>query len=308
MGMREADWRDVDWHEHLRWVEIDGRQVNVCEVGEGHPLVLVHGHSGSWTNWLANIGYFARSHRVIAPDLPGFGHSEMPRERISIENYARFLGKLFDALDVGSAPVVGNSMGGFVGAELAVKDPERVEGLALVSAAGLSTRYIGLSAELLRRKSVRAFARATNTYARIPEARIETLVRRPRLRSAVLNMIVKDPHALPAPVAAEMLKGSGRPASPFAMDAIMDYDFRDHAKQIRCPALIVWGDSDRVVPVEGADAYAEAVPHARKVILPDTGHVPMIERPAEFNRLIDEFLAELPRERSQPAASASVSR
>lgn len=112
--------------------------------------MLVHGHSGSWTNWLANISHFAASHRVIAPDLPGFGRSEMPRERISIEGYARFLAKVLDALGVASAPVVGNSMGGFVGAELAVKDRDRVEGLALVSAAGLSTKYIGLSAELLR--------------------------------------------------------------------------------------------------------------------------------------------------------------
>jgi pimeloyl-ACP methyl ester carboxylesterase len=286
-------WQDVDWREHLRWLEVDGTRVNVCEVGDGPPLVLVHGHSGSWANWLENILWFAESRRVIAPDLPGFGHSEMPRERISIEGYARFLGKLFDVLDVESAPVVGNSMGGFVGAELAVKDAERVDGLALVSAAGLSTKYVGMSAELLRRGWFRAFARAVNAYATIPEARLETLVRRPRLRRAVLSAVVRHPDRLAPAMAAELLRGSGRPAAPFATDAIVDYDFRDHASRIRCPSLLVWGDRDQVVPVESADAYARAIPHARKVILQDTGHVPMIERPAQFNRLLGEFLAEL---------------
>ena len=283
----------VDWREHLRWVEIDGTRVNVLEVGEGEPLVFVHGHSGNWTNWLENIPRLARSRRVIAPDLPGFGFSEMPEWRISIENYARFLGRLFDALGVESAPVVGNSMGGFVGAELAVKDPERVDALVLVSAAGLSTKYVGLSDELLRRGWFRAFARAINAYASIPEARLETLVRRPRLRRAVLAAVVRHPDRLAPRMAAEMLRGSGRPAAPFATDAIVDYDFRDHASRVRCPTLLVWGDSDRVVPVESADAYAEAIPHASKVILEDTGHVPMIERPEEFDRLVEEFLADL---------------
>lgn len=287
-------WLDVDWSRHLRWVEVDGARANVCDVGEGDPLVLVHGHSGSWANWLENVPHFAASHRVIVPDLPGFGASEMPREHISIESYARWLGRLLDELGVESVPVIGNSMGGFVGAELAAKQPDRVTALGLVSAAGLSTKYMGFSAEFFRRRSVRAFARATNAYAAIPEARLETLVRRPRLRRAVLGAVVKHPDRLPAPLAAEMLRGSGRPAAPYATDAVMTYDFRDHAREIRCPTLIVWGEDDRVVPVEAADAYAEAIPHSRKVVLRDTGHLPMLERPAAFNRLLDEFVASLP--------------
>src|SRR4051812_36608046 len=79
-----SEWLDVDWSEHLRWVEVGGRPVNVCELGQGPPLVLVHGHSGTWQNWLENIPHFARSHRVVAPDLPGFGYSPMPAEEISI--------------------------------------------------------------------------------------------------------------------------------------------------------------------------------------------------------------------------------
>ena len=285
-------WLDVDWREHLRWVRIGGRWVNVMEVGEGPPLLLVHGHSGCWQNWLENVPYFAECYRVIAPDLPGFGYSELPAEGVSIENYARFLDALCQELEIESAPVVGNSLGGFVGAELCLKFPQRVTRLVLVAAAGLADRYIGLPSGLLRRQSVAAFARAINAYARIPDARLETLVRRPRLRWAALLMVAAHPERLPAPMCAELLRGSGRPAAPEATDALVSYDYRDRLDDIARPTLIVWGDKDRTVPVEGADEYERLIPNARKVILRDTGHVPKVERPARFNQLVGEFLAE----------------
>jgi pimeloyl-ACP methyl ester carboxylesterase len=294
-------WLDIDWREHLRWVEVDGRQVNVCVMGEGPPLLLVHGHSGCWQNWLENIPHFAERYRVIAPDLPGFGASEMPAERISIENYGRFLGQLSDLLDVEDAPIVGNSMGGFVGAEVCIKYPERASALVLISAAGLSTKYIGLSSEFYRRKSVRAFARATNAYATIPEARVATMVRRHRLRRAVLQAVVRYPERLPAPLCAELMRGSGRPAAPYATDAIMDYDFSDRVGEIACPTLIVWGEDDRIVPVEAADAYERAIPRSRKIVLPETGHVPMLERPSAFNSLLDEFLTSVTASSAAPS-------
>jgi pimeloyl-ACP methyl ester carboxylesterase len=287
-----SPWLDVDWREHLRWLRIEGRRVNVMEMGEGPPLLLVHGHSGCWQNWLENIPHFARTHRVIAPDLPGFGYSEMPAGGVSIEGYGRFLDALCDELEVDSAPVVGNSLGGFVGAELCLKFPQRVERLVLVAAAGLADRYIGLPSGVLRRKSVATFARAVNAYAGIPEARLETLVRRPRLRKALLLVVAAHPDRLPAPMSMELLRGSGRPAAPEATDALLSYDFRDRLSEIECPTLIVWGEKDRTVPVEGADEYERLIPASRKVIMNDTGHVPMVERPARFNALLEEFLSE----------------
>jgi pimeloyl-ACP methyl ester carboxylesterase len=73
----------------------------------------------------------------------------------------------------------------------------------------------------------------------------------------------------------------------------MTYDFRHRVGDISCPTLIVWGEDDRIVPVDGAEAYEQAIPGARKVILPDTGHVPMLERPEAFNSLLEQFLHEL---------------
>ena len=77
-----------------------------------------------------------------------------------------------------------------------------------------------------------------------------------------------------------------------ALQANLDYDFRDRLGEIACPTLIVWGDRDRVSHARDADAFAELIPGSRKVVFEDTGHVAMLERPAEFNALLDDFLGE----------------
>ena len=71
-------WLDIDWREHLNWASLRRGPVNYVDIGEGEPLVFIHGLSGSWQNWLENIPHFAASRRVIALDLPGFGASPMP--------------------------------------------------------------------------------------------------------------------------------------------------------------------------------------------------------------------------------------
>jgi pimeloyl-ACP methyl ester carboxylesterase len=79
-----APWLDVDWHAAQRRIEIDGREVNYCELGEGPAIVFVHGLGASWQSWLEQMPEFAKHHRVVAMDLPGFGYSDMPRDDISI--------------------------------------------------------------------------------------------------------------------------------------------------------------------------------------------------------------------------------
>jgi pimeloyl-ACP methyl ester carboxylesterase len=277
----------VDWREHQRWVRIHDRWVNVIELGDGPPVVFVHGLAGSWQNWLEQLPAFADHHRVIALDLPGFGRSEMPAQRISISGYARTLDALCDALDVEAAAFVGNSMGGFVGAELAIAFPERVERLTLVSAAGLTVEHMrserGLAA-LRRAENALAF------YMGWIASHSDTVARRARLRRAVLALVAAHPDRLPAPLAAEQIRGSGKPGFVDAVDALTSYPIRHRIPEIACPTLIVWGDRDRVVPVRDAHEFERLIPNSRRVVLEDTGHVAMLERPARFNALLEEFL------------------
>ncbi|HEY8638859.1 MAG TPA: alpha/beta hydrolase [Solirubrobacteraceae bacterium] len=294
--MDRSPWMDVDWSAHQRWVEVAGRPVNVIELGSGPPILFVHGHSGAWQNWLEQLPGLAGRHRVIAVDLPGFGSSPMPIEPVSMSLYARICDGLLDAMGVGAATVVGNSMGGFVGAEMAIQMPARVERLALVSAAGVAKSYMGSPTWFMSRYSERVL-RLLSPLLIAPDKRVRRMVRRPRMRSASLKMVAAHPEELSPAIIWEMLVRSGRkPAAPAAAAAIADYDFRDRLPDIACPTLIVWGANDRVVPPSSADEFERLIGDTRKVVFEDTGHVPMIERPERFNRLLDDFLAERPNE------------
>ena len=287
-----SPWLDIDWREHQRWVILDGQPINVIELGEGPPLVFVHGLIERWTQWVEQLSVFASSHRVIAMDLPGFGDSPMPAEKISVPGYARTIEQLLDALQVNAAAFVGHSMGGFTSVELAINFPQRVERLALISPAGLSTynnpRDLRLVAQMRRLR------RIVNPYHARVAAHAELIARRPRLRllEPTTHVVARHSDRLPAPFVAEFVRGLGAPGYIEGMAANFDYDYRDRLGEIACPALIVWGDRDRLVTAKDADLYERLIPNARKVIFEDTGHMAMIERPAAFNALLEEFLSE----------------
>jgi pimeloyl-ACP methyl ester carboxylesterase len=281
-----SEWLDIDWRRHLRSSTVAGSRVNYVEMGQGSPLVFVHGLSGCWQNWLENIPHFARSHRVIAVDLPGFGESDLPLEEISIPGYGRFVDAFLGEIGVERASIVGNSMGGFIAAEVALSHPARVDKLALVSAAGVATVR---QAQLALAKRL---SRASQAGSGRMIARRQSIVRRRGLRKLLLYGIVAHPELLQPELVYEIASGGGKPGFMDAFNAVLDYDFSDRLPEIEHPTLIVWGRNDRIVPVGGAYRYEELLPHSRRVVFEDTGHVPMIERPALFNRLLEDFLNE----------------
>jgi len=290
-GARDKpDWRDVDWRPHLHQLEISGRSVNYVDYGTAEsgqpPVVLVHGLGGCWQNWLENIPRVAASgRRVLALDLPGFGFSEMPAEEISISGYGKVLNELCDRLDIGESVLVGNSMGGFVSAEVAIQFPARVARLVLVSAAGITTTNVS-------RAPVTAGFRVAAAIGARTAAMSEKVVVRPRLRAPIYSSFIRYPNRIPTDLLYEITRGSGRPGFMPALRAIFEYDFRDRLSEIRCPTLIVWGSEDLLVPRSDADEFEHLIPNSRKVLFEDTGHTAMIERPPTFNNCLLEFLDE----------------
>jgi pimeloyl-ACP methyl ester carboxylesterase len=283
----DATWMAIDWPAMTRRLVIEGREVNVVDTGgAGKPvLVFVHGLSGTWQNWLLNIPAFMDTHRVIAPDLPGFGESPMPREKISIQNYARNLGGLLQELGVESAAVVGNSMGGFVAAELALSFSTMVEKLVLVSAAGLSI-------EEYRRAPLLVGARVWAAGATWVGARGDSVVTRPRARRLGLQLIVRYPEKLSPALTFELTRGAGTAGFVPAMEAMVTYSFREHLARIEAPTLIVWGRNDMLVPRGDAREYVRLIgDNARREMFEDTGHLAMVERPTRFNELVAGFVA-----------------
>ena len=250
------------------------------------PIVFVHGLSGRWQNWLENIPHFAREHRVLALDLPGFGHSPMPEWEISIEGYGRLLHDFCDALGVRDCAVIGNSMGGFISAEAAsararpvreARPGVRRRGLPR-AAAPPARRDAGADGDGRGAAPAQASgARPAQTACSLGD--LQGLVPAPRgqLRRELLLE--------------QFQNGAGRPGFLPAVQGLVGYDILDQLTEVEVPTLIVWGRNDRVVPPQDAAGFAERLRNSQTVIFDDTGHLPQLERPTRFNRVLETFLA-----------------
>jgi pimeloyl-ACP methyl ester carboxylesterase len=282
------DWRAIDWPGHMHRLEIDGSEVNYVDIGAGErePIVFVHGLGGQWQNWLENLPRAAQERRVVALDLPGFGLSPMPRDQITISGYGRIVDALCERLGLGVVDIVGNSMGGYIGAEVAIQFPRRVDQLILVSPAGIT------SADLYE-QPIMTIGRIATAIATWGTARHRQMASRPRSRHMALQLVARYPSLLKADLAYEgFFKGTGKPGFEDALRASIHYDFRDRLPEISQPTLIVWGEKDSIIPVKDANEFARLIPDSRKVVMEDTGHIAMAERPGTFNDLMMEFLAE----------------
>jgi pimeloyl-ACP methyl ester carboxylesterase len=282
------DWRSIDWSEHLHQVDLAGTPVNYVDLGSGgrEPMVFVHGLGGQWQNWLENLPRAALERRVIALDLPGFGSTPMPSDKITIPGYGRCVDSLCDKLGLGRVDIVGNSMGGYIAAEVAIQFPQRIDQLLLVSAAGIT------SADVARRPIYTAgrIATAMTAYG---SAQYRAIASRPKTRHMALALVARHPSLLRADLAYEgFIKGAGRPGFEAGLHACLEYDFRDRLPDIRQPTLIVWGEKDSIIPVRDAHEFERLISDSRKVVMKDTGHIPMAERPGAFNDVMMEFLAE----------------
>jgi pimeloyl-ACP methyl ester carboxylesterase len=147
-----------------------------------------------------------------------------------------------------------------------------------------------------------ATALATNSAARH-----RTLASRPVTRHVSLALVARHPRLLKADLAYEgFFKGAGKPGFDDALRASLDYDFRDRLPEVKVPTLIVWGEKDSIIPVRDADEFERLIEDSRKVVMKDTGHIPMAERPIAFNDVLVEFLAETgPAAEKEPAEGES---
>jgi pimeloyl-ACP methyl ester carboxylesterase len=286
-GNPDPEWTGIDWRRRLHRVQLPGAEVNYVEIGEGEPILFVHGISGCWQNWLENLPHFGAGHRAIALDLPGFGASPMPSWEIDMPAYGRLIQDFCEKLGIERATLVGNSMGGFIAVEAVTANPGRFERLVLVSAAGILNTW---NPELRATATAWAWREFGPRFAE----RGRQIVSRPRAREMVFRPFVRYPNRLREDLLLEQIGGGLKQAEGFgdALAALIRRDIRAQLGEIEMPTLIVWGLSDRVIPVAAAISYHRRVPHSRLEIFERTGHVPQLERPLRFNAVLDQFLAE----------------
>jgi 2-succinyl-6-hydroxy-2,4-cyclohexadiene-1-carboxylate synthase len=257
--------------------------LNVMTAGEGSPLLLLHGFTGTARTWSRQIPSWAASHRVIAPDLLGHGASEAPVDarRYALETQAQGLAELLRLLQASPADVVGYSMGARLALAFVLAHPEAVSRLVLESpSAGIAdpderaARRVtdDLLADDIERDGLEPFVDRWEALPLFASAASLPASDRERLRAERLS---HDPRGLAA---------SLRDAGQGAMTPLFD-----RLPEITAPTLVIAGALDSV-GCERASDIAASISGARLEIIPDAGHAPHLERPHVFTTITTEFL------------------
>jgi len=289
--------------EDTTTLEVNGVPLRVRISGpeDGTPILLIHGIARSLEDWTEAQDLLTQGHRVISTDLPGFGYSRRGRERPSLPAFGRAMAALLDAAGVTApAHVMGNSLGGGVAMTLAADHPGRVASLTLVDSIGFGSEA-NISALPMAYGVLAALPGLSGTFG--PKARAagtETirdlffdreLATVEQLRHA--GKLAKQPdfRATFLGTAATL----GAPVVGVRSGWRRDLVARVAASGI--PTLVVWGDADLILPPKHLDAARRLIPGARTHLFADTGHMPQVERPAEFAAVVEAFVDKVQAER-----------
>jgi pimeloyl-ACP methyl ester carboxylesterase len=265
------------------FAEIHGVRTRYFLGGEGPPLTMIHGLGGAAINFTKLAPILARRRRVLIPDLPGHGLSE-PFEHVDgIATYSRHVHKVAELEGMLPGAVLGYSMGGVVALRLAVEEPEDVTALALVAPAGIVSTT--------RRAEMWLAVTAALRPAQVMTRFRDTFASRPRLRWLPFGLWgAADPEALDPDAVLGFLEGPSQHTDVgSAGRALLADDPRPDLDRVRCPAILVWGSRDRLVPVGDGFEYARRL-RAPIRVLPVAGHLVVGERAEACADALEDFL------------------
>lgn len=257
-------------------LSIGDSQFHVIDHGQGPPLLLVHGFPLNQSMWKFQISKFAKTHRVICPDLAGFGLSQCDQPRATLQNHAEDLSHLLDALNVQERVIFcGLSMGGYIGWEFWKHYPEKISGIVACNTRAANDSPEVARARLISAKSI--FKTGTQVLAQQMAPRL--IYGKPQelktsIQSALEQMIES---ASPESVAAGQVAMSTR------------HDATSWLPMIDCPTLFVGGQYDQITTAQEMSNNAELIPNAQFVEIQGAGHLTPLEQPESFNTRVLEF-------------------
>lgn len=265
----------------LRRVEAAGSGWPYLEGGNpaGEPMVLLHGYAGDKDNWALYLPHFRRRYRMICPDLPGFGENDRSLGRgYDSTRQAERLVQFLDALGIDRCHLAGNSMGGLIALRTALDYPGRLQSLTLIDSAGITGAR---QSELMA-----AAARGENGLAVRSDADFDRVTR----------MVMHKPPSMPRRFKRVMIEDALRHQASldeiFAeiVEDISAHPLNSRLHEVRVPTLVIWGREDRAIDVSCVAVLEQGIADSEAVVLEETGHVPMVERPGETARHHLDFL------------------
>lgn len=257
-------------------VMVFGAKINYIELGDATKptVILIHGLGGSTANWMTNTVALSQSYHVIALDQVGFGKSDKPALKYRVATFVDFLDKFMSELKIEKASLVGNSLGGWVAALMAIKYPARVEKIVLADAAGLVPDSYSVAEVYQLNNSTRDEIRAN----------MKRIFGNPFLQN---NEALVDQF-----MTARVTAGDGNTITSVIESIKRKEDFLNgRLGEIKKPTLIVWGKQDGLLPVTDADTFKQGIAGSELVVFDGCGHAPQFEKSADFNKAVLAFLA-----------------
>lgn len=254
----------------LRSLRVFGRTIRYYDLGSGPALVLIHGIGGDADDWAFCLQGLSASHRVIALDLLGFGRSDKPLIDYSIAGFVEVLQRFLRTLEIERATFMGGSLGGWIAAAFALQFPDAVDKLVLVDAAGVwgNTTEFSIDLHVSSRRHMReVFELLFHDKAMVTDGLID---------------LAYEQH---------LERGDG-----YTIHSVLQ-NLRDGRERLdesianlRMPVLIVWGEQDAMIPVETGQLIQRLIHNSTLEVIPRCGHLPALEKPAEFVRRVLDFL------------------
>jgi len=253
-------------------VIVHGHKLAYYEAGKGSAVILIHGLGADSRHWAANIGPLSQNFRVITLDQIGYGQSDKPLMRYTVENFSDYLHGFLQAVKISKASLVGNSLGGWVALDFTLRHPQRVEKLVLVDAAGLRP-----SAALKWPEGGPKALSLVNThwFFDLMEANKEWATTDLGPNGFERHVQNGDSYTVASSVA-EMITGR---------------EFEDKKLgKVHVPTLIIWGRDDLLIPLAMGESLNKGIKGSQLRVIEGTGHIPMVGKPAEFNEAVAKFL------------------
>jgi len=256
-----------------RVITSNGYEIGYEEIGTGEaaPIIFLHGVGSDKSVWRPQLAHFGKKRRAVAFDYPGYGDSDPAPEGTTRDDYASAVISAMHQLGIDRAHICGLSLGGVVAIAMHHADAKRCASLTLAD-----TFAVHPQGEAIYERAMTA----SENLRTMAEARVDLLLAQPaspRLRREIV----------------ETMAGIDPAAYCIGAEAVWLADQRERAKEIGVPVLVLVGDQDLITPPELSDELAGLISNARMEVIEDAGHISNLEKPAEFNRAVDQLIDQL---------------